>query len=340
MKLVKGKTLSALLSERESPDQDQAKLLGIFEQVCQTMAYAHSRSVIHRDLKPANIMVGAFGEVQVMDWGLAKVLQTGGIADETRAAQKPKDMSVIETVRSSGSATFGGVSVGSQTCAGSVMGTPAYMSPEQAAGDAELLDARADVFGLGAILCEILTGQPPYVADDGRELLRMAARGDLENCQQRLKNCSAHPELVELTQRCLASDPGKRFKDAGSVADRINRTSGVRHEETWTGRSSQKVDVRRCGFARTAGFRFGVVVEFGFRLRRARLPFKSPSLNSNARTNRKPPTTNCSKLSTPHKYNSPVRTWRVAELLSPTIRSNLYDLRTVRKIDVGLSGIT
>ena len=221
MKLIKGKTLAALLSERDTPDQDQTRLLGIFEQVCQTMAYAHSRSVIHRDLKPANIMVGAFGEVQVMDWGLAKVLQTGGIADETKAANKPKDVSIIETIRSGGSQTSNGAAVGSQTRAGSVMGTPAYMSPEQAVGDAEILDARADVFGLGAILCEILTGSPPYVADDGHELLRMATRGDLDECHRRLKECSAGTELIELTHRCLASNPSKRFKDAGVVAGRI-----------------------------------------------------------------------------------------------------------------------
>ena len=221
MKLVKGKTLAALLAERTSPEQDQAKLLGIFEQVCQTMAYAHSRSVIHRDLKPANIMVGAFGEVQVMDWGLAKVLQTGGIADETRAVSKPKDVSIVETVRSGGSQTYDGASVGSQTHAGSVMGTPAYMSPEQATGDAELLDARADVFGLGAILCEILTGEPAYIADNGRELLRMAARADLDSCRQRLTECSAHADLVELTNHCLAADPAKRLSDAGVVSNRV-----------------------------------------------------------------------------------------------------------------------
>jgi len=82
MKLVKGETLSKLLADRGEPTADRGKFIGIFEQICQTMAYAHSRGVIHRDLKPANIMVGAFGEVQVMDWGLAKVLQVGGVADE------------------------------------------------------------------------------------------------------------------------------------------------------------------------------------------------------------------------------------------------------------------
>ena len=81
MKLVKGQTLSKLLADRGDAADERGRFIGIFEQVCKTMAYAHSRGVIHRDLKPANIMVGAFGEVQVMDWGLAKVLQVGGVAD-------------------------------------------------------------------------------------------------------------------------------------------------------------------------------------------------------------------------------------------------------------------
>ena len=149
MKLVKGKTLAALLANRRNPRDERAKYIGIFQHVCETMAYVHSRGVIHRDLKPSNIMVGAFGEVQVMDWGLSKVLSEGGVADEKKTQTKPADISVIQTIRSTGS-TSSGLS-GSDTQMGSILGTPAYMPPEQAMGEVDQLDERADVFGLGAI---------------------------------------------------------------------------------------------------------------------------------------------------------------------------------------------
>src|SRR5262249_31750841 len=131
MKLIKGRTLAALLAERGSPGADtpspseRMRWLKVFEQVCQTVAYAHAHGVLHRDLKPANVMVGNCGEVQVMDWGLAKVLPQGGVADEQWAAAQAQDEgTVICTQRTGG--------IGSATQAGSVMGTPAYMAPEQA----------------------------------------------------------------------------------------------------------------------------------------------------------------------------------------------------------------
>jgi serine/threonine-protein kinase len=216
MKLVKGHTLAALLAERADPTQDRPRFLGIALQVCQALAYAHAKGVIHRDLKPANVMVGAFGEVQVMDWGLAKVLAEGGIADEekaSRAHQVPQDETTIRTARSTGSG------VGTDTEAGSLLGTPAYMPPEQANGDVANLDRRADVFGLGAILCEILTGKPPYVGRSAEEVRRKAANGDLADATARLDACGADAELIALTKGCLAAEASDRPRNAQAVAD-------------------------------------------------------------------------------------------------------------------------
>lgn len=244
MKLVKGETLAKLLQSRRDPAHDRGKFVGVFEQACQTMAYAHSRGVIHRDLKPANIMVGAFGEVQVMDWGLAKVLATGGIADEKKTRDASPARSIIQTLRSGvGSdspATF--KNLGSQTQMGSVMGTPAYMSPEQALGEIDNLDERADVFGLGAILCEILTGQPPYVGADADAIFRKASRGKLDDCRQRLDACGADAELIAIAKHCLEPEPADRPRDAGALAKRVSaylESVDARLRETETQRAVQ-----------------------------------------------------------------------------------------------------
>jgi serine/threonine-protein kinase len=214
MKLVKGRTLSALLADRPTPDADRPRFVAIFEQVCQTIAYAHSKGVIHRDLKPANVMVGAFGEVQVLDWGLAKVLAQGGVADEKRNRDRASGASIIATVRHQPGST------GSDSLAGSVMGTPAYMPPEQARGEIDRLDERSDVFSLGAILCEILTGRPPYVGDT-EELMAMAADGRVAEATARLDGCGADPELIALARRCLAPAPSARPRHARILAQEV-----------------------------------------------------------------------------------------------------------------------
>ena len=208
MKLVRGQTLAELLDSRVSPADERQRYLNVFEQICQTLAFAHSKGVIHRDLKPSNVMVGPFGEVQVMDWGLAKVIPKGGIADEVRTTHL--DAPKVSTWRSE--------EPGSNSMTGSIMGTPAYMPPEQATGHVESLDERSDVFGLGAILCEILTGEPPYVADNFEEVFRKAKAADLEGAVARLNACGADAELVELTKSCLRQNARERPRNAVVLA--------------------------------------------------------------------------------------------------------------------------
>jgi serine/threonine-protein kinase len=220
MKLVKGQTLATQLEARKDLLEDRPRFLGVFAQVCQTLAYAHARGVLHRDLKPSNIMLGAFGEVQVMDWGLAKVLSEGGVADDKRTGRghpRPENVSVIRTARSQESDAS---EAGSHTQAGTLLGTPAYMAPEQARGEVELVDERADVFGLGAILCQILTGQPPFTGKSA-EAQRKAQAGRLDDAYARLDGCGADAELLALAKRCLAAEPWDRPRHAGEVAEQV-----------------------------------------------------------------------------------------------------------------------
>jgi serine/threonine-protein kinase len=208
MKLIRGRTLAALLQERVRPADGLARFVGIFQQVCQTLAYAHSMGVLHRDLKPANVMVGSFGEVQVMDWGLAKVLRPGD--GESAAEDAAAVLSAIRTLRSD---TEWG-----QSHTGQALGTPAYMAPEQARGEVDRLDERCDVFGLGAILCEILTGQPPFTGGSSQEVVERARAADLTDAFRRLDGCGADAELVRLARGCLAPAAADRLGDAEAVA--------------------------------------------------------------------------------------------------------------------------
>jgi serine/threonine-protein kinase len=200
MKLVEGRTLAALLEGGPVPAERRMGLVQVFGQLCQAVAYAHSKGVIHRDLKPDNVMVGAHGEVQLMDWGLAKVLGEARSGDETPPVAGAGDEDAT------------------RTHAGSVLGTPAYMPPEQARGEVAAVDQRSDVFSLGAILCQVLSGRPPYADTDVRAARSRAGAADLGDALARLRGCGADPELVRLAEHCLAPHKADRPANAGEVA--------------------------------------------------------------------------------------------------------------------------
>jgi tetratricopeptide (TPR) repeat protein len=205
MKLITGQTFAQVLAARITPDDDRRRCLDAFEKVCHTIAYAHDQGVVHRDLKPANVMIGAFGEVQVVDWGLALVL--ANLPDRTCDAANPP--AAVAPGRS-------------PSLAGAVSGTPAYMSPEQARGETPRIDARSDVFALGAMLAEILTGMPVHARElDTRLQIDRTARGDLSLVQRRLHESGAEPELVSLALVCLAPTMADRPASAAVVAKAI-----------------------------------------------------------------------------------------------------------------------
>ncbi|MFO0801854.1 MAG: serine/threonine-protein kinase [Gemmataceae bacterium] len=238
MKLIRGRTLAQVLDEQPVFTQ----LLPVFEQICQAVAYAHDRHVIHRDLKPANVMVGAFGEVQVMDWGLAKLLGEAAPDGATEASSAGDTTAAATEIHSDGDDS-------SHTRAGSVLGTPAYMPPEQAIGAIDQLDARSDVFGLGAILCVLLTGKPPYVGADSESTRQMAARVKLDDAWSRLDACGAENEWISLCKRCLAPEKADRPKDAAEVAAAV---AGLRTAAEARARQAELDRVRIEGELRTA----------------------------------------------------------------------------------------
>jgi serine/threonine protein kinase len=207
MKLIKGQTLAKLLADKS---HSLDAMIDHFGEIVRTVAYAHHKGVIHRDLKPANVMIGAFGEVQVMDWGLAKLIAGTRTGIEPAASDAISQASVIETDRTPDSATQ----------AGSILGTPAYMPPEQAKGDMERIDARADVFALGSMLCELLTGKPAYTGTFD-EIRARSIIGDLKPAQDRLAACQVDPALRQLALDCLKADPANRPKNAHVVSQRL-----------------------------------------------------------------------------------------------------------------------
>ncbi|MCP4716786.1 MAG: SUMF1/EgtB/PvdO family nonheme iron enzyme [Deltaproteobacteria bacterium] len=199
MKLVKGDNLETVINRIADSDPAYTEkytpgsLIQIFMKVCDGISYAHSCGVLHRDLKPENIMVGNFGEAMVMDWGLAKVLgrddiQLGETNTKAQAAASPY-----------------------KTMEGQVMGTPSYMSPEQALGKISELDERSDIFSLGAILYKILTLQAPYKGKSARDVLEKARKRVLQPPDVRTPDRVIPPELNAICLKALAREKTDRY---------------------------------------------------------------------------------------------------------------------------------
>lgn len=209
MRFIEGQTFAdAIRSYHAAPANPLGfrRLLQSFVQICQTVAYAHSRGVIHRDLKPANVMLGKFGETLVVDWGLAKVV---GRPEEIR------DFSPEETLQPSDR------TMGEETAFGAAVGTPAYMSPEQAAGRWDVVHAASDIYSLGAVLYQLLTGQAPLTKGNWPELSQRIQRGDIPAPRQ--VKASIPRALEAVCQKAMALDATDRYASAQALAADVER---------------------------------------------------------------------------------------------------------------------
>lgn len=221
MKLVRGQTLSAWAAT----EPGRPALLRFFTRICEAVAFAHAHGVIHRDLKPDNIMVGTFGEALVMDWGLAKAL--GGPrqqTDEGLPSEAPVD-DLADTLAAPESTTRHGT----------VMGTPAFMPPEQARGDVDAVDERSDIYALGAILYTLLAGRPPYDGPNARAVVNQVLDDDPTSLAE-IDPALPRP-LVSICARAMARTPADRYPTALELADDIGRFLDRlvvhAHRETW-----------------------------------------------------------------------------------------------------------
>lgn len=206
MKLVEGQTLSDVIGALPRGPLDTATLYGLLDvvtKVCDALAFAHSRGVLHCDIKPANVMVGEFGQVYLMDWGIARLVKS----EASPASAKNPD-----AAPASASATDN-----------SVIGTPCYMSPEQARGDRAKLDERSDVFLLGSLLYELLTRRPPYSSADRNETLSLAANATFPAPRKVVADGAVPPELERIVLRAMAKKPESRYPSVALLREDIVR---------------------------------------------------------------------------------------------------------------------
>ena len=225
MRFVRGDSLKDAIASfhaDESPKADPGKrslalrrLLRRFVDVCNAIDYAHTRGVLHRDIKPANVIVGKHGETLVVDWGLAKAMgrsETGSTSDER----------TLMPSSASGSA---------ETLPGSVLGTPAYMSPEQAAGDLDRLGSQSDVYSLGATLYCLLVGRPPFEGNDVGAILRAVRNGDFPT--PRTSDSAIDRALDAVCLKAMALKPEDRYASCRSLADDVERWAADEPVSAW-----------------------------------------------------------------------------------------------------------
>ncbi len=209
MKRVRGEAISTILAHIRSGDAEarrehnRLRLLGVFQQVCQAIHFAHANGILHRDIKPANIMVGPFGEVFVMDWGIAKVIGAP-VAEPVGPARGDAPPSVAQRP----SSIAGGTSVGA------ILGTPEYMAPEQAMGRHDQLDARSDVYSLGATLYEILVGRPAFQGVTPMETIAWVVAGPDPTFDESADGTPIPADLKAICLRAMARRKEDRYESA------------------------------------------------------------------------------------------------------------------------------
>ena len=197
MKLVEGETLGQALARttvKERTDADRWELLQAFLKICDAVGFAHSLGVVHCDLKPDNVMLGLYGQVYVMDWGIARLLPHSRVR-----AERPDEWEGT----------------------GMAIGTAQYMAPEQAQGRVEDIDERTDVFALGGILYTMITGQPPHRGGSPSETLALAKAGKVRDPAEVAGDTPVSPSLCRIAMKALAADPVHRPQSAGELKDDV-----------------------------------------------------------------------------------------------------------------------